>query len=71
MKVRAFQSILGINRESDGNKDIAAELESKINKFLEDNPNIRVKDIKLAAHAAEVSNIATNYALFALVLYDD
>jgi hypothetical protein len=69
MKVKLFQAV--VNVSFGGTDGDHAVIESKINAFLEENPEIDVIDIKLAANAGRVEHGPTNYGLVALLMYED
>jgi hypothetical protein len=69
MKVKLFQAVVNVSvGGTDGN---FSTMESRINTFLEETPDIDVIDIKLAANAAPVGDGPTNYGLVALLMYED
>jgi hypothetical protein len=70
MKVKLFQEVIGLSRGQGDGKEFGG-IEKQINEFLASNPKIHVIDVKLTSHAAPVSDIVTNYALMALLLYNE
>jgi hypothetical protein len=70
MRVKLFHSVISVSSGSSPGGSFAG-LEDEINGFLDANPTIRIKDIKLTSNAAAVGTIVTNYGLVALLLYEE
>ena len=73
-RVKGFQTVLGLSKEhgDPGNRNLALEVEQQVNAFLGAHPTIVVRELRLAAHAAPFgADHATNYALFAILLYEE
>ena len=70
MKVKFFEHVVSISPGGGGEGNFA-EVEVRINEFLAENPGIRVLDVKLAALAAPIGDLVTNYGVVAVLMYDD
>jgi hypothetical protein len=70
MRIRMFQHVVSAAPCGDPAGNFLP-LEKKINAYLEQNPGVRVVDVKLTSHAAPVGDRVTNYGLVAVVIYEE
>ena len=70
MKVKSFHIISTVPAGRSSSDTDFTDIDKDINKFLSDNPNIKVVDIKLTAFAAPVGEHVTNYNIHAMLIYE-
>jgi hypothetical protein len=73
VRVKGFQTVLGITKENAGvERNLAGEIEEQVNRFLDEHPHIAIRELRLAAHAADLPpDRGANYGLFAMLLYEE
>jgi hypothetical protein len=72
-RVKGFQAVLGLNKSHSEpmGRNLALDIEEQVNAFLKAHPQIVVRELQLSAHAAPFDQGTTNYALFAILLYEE
>jgi hypothetical protein len=72
-RVKGFQAVLGLNKAHSEpmGRNLALEIEEQVNAFLDARPKVVVRELRLSAHAAPFDQVTTNYALFAMLLYEE
>jgi hypothetical protein len=69
MRVKIFQSVITMSTEQSKGGDFSP-LEEDLNSFFDENPGIRLIDIKVTSHATRVGDGTTNYAIIAMLIYE-
>ncbi len=69
MRVKIFQCDVTISTGQSEGGDYSS-LEEDLNSFFDENPGIRLIDIKVTSHAAPVGDGTTKYALIAMLIYE-
>jgi hypothetical protein len=69
MRVKIIQRVTNISTGETKGGDFRS-LEEDINSFFDENPGIRLIDIKVASHAASGGDGMTNYTFIAMLIYE-
>ena len=72
MKVKCFELDCKKTKNASITEGVnVGALEEKINKFLAENPAVKVKDLRMTGFASPISDFLTQFTTVAILLYEE